>query len=84
MKNVIVYSTSYCPYCMKAKNLLKSKNIPFKEVDLTDDSDKRRQLEEQTGWMTVPMIFIEEEFIGGADALFELDKSGQLQKKLGA
>lgn len=81
-REVIVYSTQYCPHCTRAKNLLKSKNIEFKEVDLTNDEKQRESLREQTGWMTVPMIFIGDEFIGGADDLFELDNDGQLEAKV--
>ncbi len=77
-KTVTVYSTQYCPYCQRAKNLLKSKNIAFQEVDLTNDEKKREELEEKTGSMTVPMIFIGEEFIGGSDALHELNEKGKL------
>ena len=81
-KKVIVYTTQYCPYCTRAKNLLQSKNIPFQEVDLTNDDKKREELENKTGHMTVPMIFIGDEFIGGSDDLHALEASGQLDKKV--
>jgi len=82
MKKVIVYTTDYCPYCRRAKQLLENKKIAFEEIDLTNDSAKRDALQEQTGWMTVPMIFIGDEFIGGADDLYALEKSGKLDSKL--
>lgn len=83
MKKVTVYTTQYCPYCTRAKNLLKSKNIAFEEVDLTDKEALREELEKKTGgWQTVPMIFIGDEFIGGADDLAALDRSGKLTSKL--
>ena len=82
MKPVKVYSTDHCPYCMRAKQLLKSKNIPFQEVDLTNDEETRGKIQEETGWMTVPMIFIGDEFIGGFDDLSALESSGELAKKL--
>ena len=81
-KKVTVYTTSYCPYCTRAKNLLKSKNIPFTEVDLTNDQAKRDELEEKTGWQTVPMIFIGDEWIGGSNELHALADSGELDRKL--
>ena len=81
-KKVTVYTTSYCPYCTRAKNLLKGKNISFEEIDLTNDDKTRMELEEKTGWMTVPMIFIGDEFIGGADNLYLLDSKGELEKKV--
>jgi glutaredoxin 3 len=81
---VTVYTTEYCPYCRRAVDLLKKKKADYEEVDLTQDDAKREELQKKTGWMTVPMIFIGDEFIGGADDLYALEKSGQLDKKLNA
>ena len=81
MKKVIVYTTHHCPYCKRAKDLLTRKQIPFQEVDLTHDNERRRQLEAKTGWMSVPMIFIGDEFIGGFDDLYALEDSGKLDEK---
>lgn len=78
MKNVTIYTTQYCPHCSRAKNILKMKNVFFQEVDLTNDDKRREELQDETGWMTVPMIFIGEKFIGGADDLVELDSQGKL------
>lgn len=82
MQSVKVYSKNYCPYCTRAKQLLKSKNIPFQEIDLTDDSETQEKLVKETGWQTVPMIFIGEKLIGGFDNLNELDRKGELQALL--
>jgi len=84
MKKVILYTTRYCPFCTRAKTLLQRKNIAFTEVDLSEDDQKRDEIASQTGWTTVPMIFIDEEFIGGCDDLYELEGSGELDKKLGS
>jgi glutaredoxin 3 len=81
-KQITIYTTQYCPHCRRAKALLERKKIPFREVDLTSDQAKRDELEKKTGWMTVPMIYAGEEFIGGADDLYALDVSGQLEAKL--
>lgn len=81
-KPVKVYTTQYCPYCTKAKNLLKTRKIEFQEIDLTDDPETRERLETQTGWMTVPMIFIGAEFVGGCDDLHHLAQTGELDRKL--
>ncbi len=81
-KEVKVYTTQYCPYCTRAKNLLKSRNIPFQEIDLSNDPEKREKLSSETGWMTVPMIFIGQEFIGGSDDLHRIAENGQLDAKL--
>lgn len=81
-KLVKVYSTQYCPYCTRAKSLLKSRNIDFQEIDLSDDPDTRERLQSETGWMTVPMIFIGAEFIGGSDDLHRLAQTGELDQKI--
>ena len=81
-QQVTIYTTSYCPYCQRAKALLKQKKVAFKEMDLTEDDNKRTELEEKTGWMTVPMIFIGNDFIGGFDETSALEASGELDKKL--
>lgn len=78
MAEVIVYSTSRCPYCTRAKQLLERKKIPFVEIDVTDDVALRAQLEADTGRRTVPQIFINGKHVGGCDDLFELDKHGGL------
>lgn len=82
MKKVIIYTTDYCPHCHRAKRLLQSKHIPFQEIDVTNDQAIRDEIEEKTGHMTVPIIFIGEEFIGGADELYALEDAGKLDAKL--
>ncbi len=82
MQPVRVYSTLVCPYCIRAKILLKERGIPFQEIDVTGDRDARAWLVQATGRRTVPQIFIGEESIGGFDELRALDRSGQLQGKL--
>ena len=84
MNNVRVYSTLVCPYCIRAKLLLRDRGIAFEEIDVTRDPEARRWLVETTGRRTVPQIFIGDEPIGGFDELRELDRSGELGKKLAA
>jgi len=81
--HVRVYSTLICPYCIRAKALLKSRRIPYEEIDVTGDSAARAWLVQATGRRTVPQIFIGEESIGGFDELRALDVSGELARKLG-
>lgn len=78
MKQVTIYTTRYCPHCERAKDLLKRKKIPFREIDVTDDSEKRREAEERYGWMTVPIIVIGDQCIGGAQELYALEREGKL------
>ncbi len=80
--DVVVYTTDYCPYCDRAKALLKRRAIPFDEIDVSNDPDKRAWLVKATGRRTVPQIFIKGEPIGGSDELHALDRAGELGKKL--
>jgi glutaredoxin 3 len=76
---VQVYTTTYCPYCVRAKNLLKGKGVQFEEIDVTDDDDRRAAMVELAGGRrTVPEIFINDKIIGGYDELKALDDAGQL------
>ena len=76
---VRLYSTSYCGYCFLAKRLLRKRGIPFDEIDVTSDRAARARVVAETGHRTVPVIFIDDRFIGGSDELHELDAAGQLQ-----
>lgn len=79
--NVIVYSTTVCPYCVRAKQLLQRKNIGFQEVDLSREAPEvRQELMARTKHRTVPQIFINDQFIGGFDELYALDRQGKLDE----
>lgn len=80
---VIVYSKDYCPYCDRAKALLKSKGVAFEAIELQDHPGEFEKLKARTGLMTVPQIFIDEKLIGGFSDMAELDREGELDKLLG-
>jgi glutaredoxin 3 len=82
MADVKVYITDYCPYCTRAKGLLRRKGVTFTEIDVTHDPDKRTWLTETTGQRTVPQIFINDRPVGGADDLYALDREGKLDALL--
>ncbi|HXW53240.1 MAG TPA: glutaredoxin domain-containing protein [Myxococcota bacterium] len=65
MKNIEVYTMNNCGYCEAAKSLLKSHNLPFKEINIANDDAKRIELMEKTHHRTMPQIFIDGQFIGG-------------------
>jgi glutaredoxin 3 len=79
-----MYSTLICPYCIRAKVLLKGRGIPYEEIDVTGDPEARAWLVKTTGRRTVPQIFIDDQPIGGFDELRELDRSGELSKRVAA
>jgi len=82
MASVVVYSSDYCPYCIRAKQLLNSKNIAFKEINVDGEPEIRQQMTEKSGRRTVPQIFINGAAIGGCDDLYALEATGQLDKLL--
>jgi glutaredoxin 3 len=84
MKRVRMYSTLICPYCIRAKLLLHERQIAYETIDVTGDRAMREWLVKTTGRRTVPQIFIDEEPIGGFHELRQLDRSGELVKKLAA
>tara|TARA_B100000927_G_C16296688_1_gene401761 strand:- start:113 stop:364 length:252 start_codon:yes stop_codon:yes gene_type:complete len=79
---IIIYTTSYCPFCDAAKNLLKSLNIEFDEVDLTDNLEERLEISTKYNWRTVPLILINNKLIGGFDELNNLNNNGELESLL--
>ena len=84
MANVIMYSTVFCPFCMRAKALLKRKGVDFEVIDVMFDPAKRAEMTERSGGgRTVPQIFIGGEPIGGFDELYDLDREGRLDDMLG-
>lgn len=83
MAKVIIYSKDPCPYCVNAKRLLNNKGVEFEEIDLTDDLGEMNRLKDLYGWRTVPMIMIDNKFIGGYDDMKALDRNGELDALLG-
>ncbi|RLB72911.1 MAG: glutaredoxin 3 [Deltaproteobacteria bacterium] len=79
MVEVIIYSTQVCPYCVKAKQLLSSKGVDYKEIDISQDPALVEEVQTRSGGRrTVPQIFIGDYHVGGCDDLFALDAAGEL------
>ena len=83
MAHVVIYSTTYCPYCTAAKALLRSKGVGFEEIDVTRDPQRRAEMEQLSKRRTVPQIFIDGQSIGGYDDACDLASSGELDRLLG-
>jgi glutaredoxin 3 len=85
MASVEIYTTTVCPYCVKAKRLLDAKDVDYVEHNLTGKDAEREELVKKSGGMrTVPQIFINGQHIGGCDNLYELEEKGELDKLLSA
>jgi glutaredoxin 3 len=84
MAKVEIYSTTYCPYCVRAKQLLDVKDVDYTEIDVTGDDAARSALVEKSGGRkTVPQIFINGVAMGGYDDLRLLEETGKLDVLLG-
>ena len=85
MAKVEVYTTPFCPYCHRAKALLKRKQVTFEEFDVMMDAGRRAEMTRRAkGRRTVPQIFIDGVGIGGSDELHALEREGRLDALLGA
>ena len=79
---VTVYTSDWCPYCRRAKTLLTGKNVSFSEINVEDDLKFREEMIARSNRRTVPQIFIGDKHVGGCEDLFELDRSGELDRLL--
>ena len=79
---VAIYTSAYCTYCKRAKRLLERKGINYEEIRLDEDDEKRKELAEKLNWKTVPIIFVNGQFIGGYSELSALNDSGELDRML--
>ena len=82
---VEIYSKFYCPFCVRAKSLLKDKGVEFEEYEISMGGEKRAEmLDRANGGTTVPQIFIDDKHIGGCDDLFALESRDALDPLLNA
>ena len=85
MPPVTIYTTSACPYCHAAKDLLRKKGVAFSEIDVGGRPEERRTMSMRAGGRrSVPQIFIGEQHVGGCDDLYALDDDGRLDPLLNA
>lgn len=82
MAHVTIYTTTYCPYCVRAKDLLTRKGQSFEEINAEDDAVRDAMIVKAGGRRTVPQIFIDDVHVGGSDDLYALDKAGKLDAML--
>ncbi|MEE9193272.1 MAG: glutaredoxin 3 [Thermodesulfobacteriota bacterium] len=82
MNKVQIYTSNYCPYCIRAKQLLDSKGVEYNEVNLDKNPEKKLETMQMLNWRTVPIILIGDELIGGYDQLVSLERSKKLDELL--
>ncbi|WP_417661878.1 glutaredoxin 3 [Pseudomonas sp.] len=81
---VVIYSSDYCPYCMRAKQLLANKGVAFTEMRVDGNSALRAEMTRKAGRTSVPQIWIGETHVGGSDELYALERAGKLDALLKA
>lgn len=84
MSQVTIYTKPYCPFCVRALDLLERKGVAFDEIDAGFDPDKRQEMIRRSGRATFPQIFIGEAHIGGCDEMLALERAGELDPLLQA
>lgn len=82
MADVVIYTTQFCPFCIRAKQLLTDKGVAFNEVAVDHNPTLRAQMAEKAGRTSVPQIWIDEHHVGGCDDLFALQRAGKLDTLL--
>ena len=81
---VTLYTSAWCPYCMRAKALLERKGIAFREIDVEAGSEFRQEMIARSGGRrTVPQVFINGTHLGGSEELAAAERSGELDRLLG-
>ena len=83
MSHVTIYTKPYCPYCVRAIDLLERKGVDFTEIDAAFDPEKRQEMMRRAnGRATFPQIFVGDQHIGGCDDMMALERDGRLDPLL--
>ncbi|MGO2233787.1 glutaredoxin 3 [Marinomonas sp. UCMA 3892] len=82
MATVTIYSSDYCPFCVRAKQLLTAKGVAFNEIRVDGERELRQEMMEKSGRHTVPQIWIGEQHVGGCDDLYALEREQKLDALL--
>ena len=79
---VTLYTTRFCPYCIRARSLLDDKGVVYNDIAVDNDPRLRREMMARSGRTTVPQIWVGEQHIGGCDDLLLLERQGRLDEFL--
>jgi glutaredoxin 3 len=75
---ITMYTTRFCPYCMRARQMLDDKNVAYTDLAVDNDPQLRTEMMQRSGQRTVPQIWVGEQHIGGFDDMYLLERQGQL------
>jgi glutaredoxin 3 len=84
MSAVVIYSSDWCPYCMRAKQLLARKGVNFDEIKVDGQPEVRAEMTRKARQTSVPQIWIGSKHVGGCDDLYDLERAGELDALLEA
>ncbi|MEZ2743737.1 glutaredoxin 3 [Halopseudomonas bauzanensis] len=82
MTDITIYSSNYCPFCIRAKQLLDSKGVSYNEILVDGKPDVRAEMARLAGRTSVPQIWINDTHVGGCDELTALERAGKLDTML--
>ena len=82
VSGVVIYTTRWCPFCVRAKALLDQKGVSYQEIPVDGDPAIRQQMAERAGRTSVPQIWIGDLHIGGCDELHAFERQGRLDAML--
>lgn len=83
MPKIEIFCTPSCPYCVRAKSLLESKNVEYEDIRVDQDPERHEEMIKRSNRTSVPQIFIDGDHVGGCDDLFALEAEGSLNSRLG-
>ncbi|MDE3739100.1 MULTISPECIES: glutaredoxin 3 [Pseudomonas] len=84
MAEIVVYSSAWCPFCVRAKHLLDSKGVRYEEISVDGNPAIRAEMTRKAGRTSVPQIWIGQTHVGGCDDLYALERAGKLDALLQA
>ncbi|WP_435606536.1 glutaredoxin 3 [Pseudomonas knackmussii] len=84
MQAVLIYTTAWCPFCIRAKALLDKKGVVYEEIGVDGQPDLRAEMSRKAGRTSVPQIWIGSTHVGGCDDLYALERAGKLDTLLSA
>ncbi|EED35175.1 glutaredoxin 3 [Luminiphilus syltensis NOR5-1B] len=79
---VVIYTTRFCPFCIRAKQLLDKKDVVYEEIPVDNDNARRHEMTQRAGRSTVPQIWVGDTHIGGCDQLYASERDGMLDQLL--
>lgn len=82
-KEVTVYTMNRCPYCLQLKLFLKRQGVEFKEINTSEHPEVLKMLQDETSFLTLPQVFVDDNFLGGYDNIIDLHQNGKFNRLFG-